>query len=245
MFGPSHDDSRDHDRDPDSDGYGSDRDDSPFASKREARFMPMTRRDRDGHEREREPEYSPSVRDVDRLYDHALRDTSSFLKKRDEHVKTRGVGEQALSIGEMFAGAVLGGYLSQRFRASGGAVPTGLLLGAIGFGAAQFTQMFGRYGEDVKNLAIGSALASGVIWAAGYGSLSAEKAQAKTEGNFPATGGAPARPEQMQPPQPPPQLQPWPMLNYPQHPAYAQPTHATPGSPSMADFQNLVTRRAA
>ena len=243
MFGSSHDSDQDSgDRDLDFDhrvrpraGRGASRSDSPFASAREESFMPMTRRDADADV------------DVDRIRDHALRDTSSFLKSRDEHTKKeRSTKEQVLSIGEMLLGAVLGGYASQRFRATSGAVPTGLLLGGVMYGAAQFTQLFGRATEDVKNLAIGSALASGVIWAAGYGTLGAEKAEAKTEGNFPATGGAPPpyAPQQMQPP---PQA--WPAPAY-QPSAYAPPPAvaawgAQRAAPTVRDFQALVMQRGA
>ena len=222
------DEDRDHDRDDDrgrssrsSYGRGFDRDDSPFASSREESFMPMTRRDADV--------------DVDRLSDRTLRDTSAFLRKRDEQAKSRSTGQVALSVVEMFLGALAGGYLSQRFRATSGAIPTGLLLGGVAYGAAHFTQMFGRATEDVKNAAIGSALASGVIWAAGYGSLGAEKADVKADGNFPVTAGVPQH-VPMQLPQQPAQAA-WPTPAY--QPAFRPPQ----GAPTVADFQSLVMQR--
>jgi hypothetical protein len=194
---------------------GRERDDSPFASGKEARFMPMTRRD------------------VDNLYDHALRDTRRFLG-RDKEKKEKTTGQQALSIGEIIAGAIVGGYLSQRFRNAGGPIPTGLLLGGVGFGAAELTKVFGSYTDHVKNVAIGSALASAVIWAAGYGTVAAEKAEQKAEGNVPATGGYPY---------PPPQFVPSPPHAFwltPQQQLVSQ-QH----QPSIADFQDLVAPRRA
>lgn len=159
-----------HDRDADSDsdsGYGRERDDDP---PRGSSSFPMTRRD-----------------EIERLHDQTLRDTRAFLARREGRSgkKSSSVGGEIISLGALAAGAASSAYLSQRFRNAGGVVPLGVLLGGIGYAGAHFG-VFGAAGDQVKNASIGAALASLAIWAAGYGSLAAERAASQA----PATGAS-------------------------------------------------------
>lgn len=212
-----------YERDPDVEhSYGMERDDSPYGSRDEEDFMPMTRRD------------------IDRLYDHALRDTKTFISKREQKSEpkaARSRSEELASIGALAVGALGTAYLSQRFRQAGAVVPLGILLGGIGYGSAHFG-LAGGFSDYLKHASIGAALASGVIWAAGYGSLAAERAQAQV----PTTTTAGFGPQVIRSPfgSPPEQAAFGPAPYSP----FAPP--AAPAAPtSDADYFNLVTGRAA
>lgn len=201
----------DHDVDGD-DGSRRDRDDdgggSPFNSQREADFMPMTRRD--------EPEV-----DVDYLTRSTLRDTRAFIQQREQKPCERSFGEQLRDFGEIGLGVAGGAYLSQRYRQNGGIVPLGVLLGGMGLGAS-YLQLFGRYNADVRNVSIGTMLASLAILMAGRGAVGAEHAQTF---HAPTTaGGAP----------PPPDQQAWPGAAPPQGSQVFAPPFAAPPFVSSA-----------
>lgn len=188
MYDPSDHDSKydRYDRDADGDessygrerdvSYGRERDDSPYRSRGEEDFMPMTRRD---------------MRDVDRLSDRVLRDTKTFIQKREQKCEPKQT--RAEEIGSMVAlafGALGTAYLSQRFRQAGAVVPLGVLAGGLLYGSS-YAGVLGGFSEYGKSAAVGAALASGVIWAAGYGSLAAERAHAQAPTTTTAGFGPP------------------------------------------------------
>ena len=220
MFDFLHDpDSDSSDRDPDrGSGRGRERDDSPYGSSGDEEFMPMTRRDA-----------------IDRMQDQALRDTRKFLARREPKRDNRmSIGSDIVSLLSLAGGVAGSAYLSQRFRNAGGVVPLGVLLGGLGYTGAHFG-VFGHLSPYAKNASIGAALASLAIWAAGYGSIAAEKSTSQAAVN-PATGHlglGPGQPPSPWPPQP---------LAF----APAQPPVNQPQAPqSQQDFMNLILGRRA
>lgn len=212
MFDFLHDPDSDADREPDRErGSGRERHDSPYGSRDDEEFMPMTRRDA-----------------IDRMQDQALRDTQKFLARREPKRDNRmSIGSDIVSLLALAGGVAGSAYLSQRFRNAGGVVPIGVLLGGLGYTGAHFG-VFGHLSPYAKNASIGAAVASLAIWAAGYGSIAAEKSTAQAAVN-PATG-------QAQPPWPP----------QPLAFAPAQPPVSQPQAPqSQQDFMNLILGRRA
>lgn len=118
-------------------------------------------------------------RDVDSLRDYVLKGTKRFIKKS-------GGGGSSSKKSEpdpfrTFAAAAVGGagaaFLSQRFRDAGAIVPLGVLLGGLGY-AASHLEVAGSFSKDVRNASIGAGLSSLILWVAGHGMLSNEKAAA-------------------------------------------------------------------
>ena len=214
MFDFLHDpDSDAEGRDPDrGSGRGRERDDSPYESSADEEFMPMTRRDA-----------------IDRMQDQALRDTRRFLARREPKRDNRmSIGSDIVSLLSLAGGVAGSAYLSQRFRNAGGVVPIGVLLGGLGYTGAHFG-VFGHLSPYAKNASIGAALASLAIWAAGYGSIAAEKSASQAAVN-PATGHQP----------------PWPPQPLAFAPPAAMPLSPAPQAPqSQQDFMNLILGRRA
>jgi hypothetical protein len=123
---------------------------------------------------EQDPIMAISRRDVSDLRRRTLDRTRAFLERRDKHAEERPAVEQGLRFAEMAGGAIVAAFLAQRFRQAGGAIPLGILLGGIGYGAAHL-RAFGRWSEDVKNASLGAGLSSVVLWAAGLGGLKEEQ----------------------------------------------------------------------
>lgn len=194
-------------------GHGYQRDDAPDA---DDAFMPMSRRD------------------VDVLYRSAIGDMKSFLKERETCDPTRSLAGVAIAGAEIAAGAVIAGFLAQRFRQAGTVVPVGLTLGGLGLVAAQF-EMAGKLSPDLRNLALGALASAATLWAAGRGVIATEEA------GRPGTRVAGVLPQQMPPQMPfaPPSFAQPPFVS-------AQPPMPAPGAVMNAtDFHNLVSRRAA
>ena len=210
------DDARDHDSDRDGGGHGSERDDDD----REGGLMTMTRRD--------------SERDVRDLYNSSLSDMRQFLREREgAEDPMKSVTSNAVIGLEISAGAIIAGFLAQRFRQAGAVVPVGVTLAALGLVAAQFNKA-GKFSPDLRYVSFGALASALALWAAGRGAISAEGftfGPTATAGMLPGTA-------------PTPMLQPLPMQQPMQQPMPAfvpQQVHAVPRpTVGMMDFHNLV-----
>ena len=234
---------RDHDRDDDRDdeggGHGSERDDEG-----EGTLMTMTRRD--------------SERDVRDLYNSSLDDMRQFLREREgaeDPMKT--VTSNAVIGLEILAGALVAGFLAQRFRQAGAVVPVGVTLGGLGLVAAQFNKA-GKFSSDLRYVSFGALASAIALWAAGRGAISAEGMAfgPATAGMLPGAAPAPMppmfsflqQPQQVQQPQPMQQPMQWQQPMQPQRQPAQRMQQPVPqqawAPPPMMDFHNLVAQRA-
>lgn len=229
---------RDHDRDRDSDrdggGSGSERDDEG-----EGTLMTMTRRD--------------SERDVRDLYNTSLDDMRRFLRERESaEDPMKSVTSNAVIGLEIGVGAIIAGFLAQRFRQAGAVVPVGVTLAALGLAAAQFNKV-GKFSPDLRYISFGALASALSLWAAGRGAISAEGASfgpPSTAGMLPGTA-APA-PMFASSFQPQPMMQPMMQsvmqqpMQRPMAPApmFASPRASTVSPPTVGvrDFHNLVAQ---
>ena len=235
---------RDHDRDNDRDDDHSDRDGGGSGSESdddegEGGLMTMTRRD--------------SERDVRDLYNTSLDDMRRFLREREgAEDPMKSVTSNAVIGLEIGIGAIIAGFLAQRFRQAGAVVPVGVTLAALGLAAAQFNKA-GKFSPDLRYISFGALASALSLWAAGRGAISAESIAfgPNTAGVLPSMAAPPAPmfapPFAMQPPQAQSMQQPMQQTYRPQPgPSFAPQQVAAPVLPrpmvGMMDFHNLVAQ---
>lgn len=236
-----HDDERDHNDRDGGGGSGHERDDG----EREDGLMTMTRRD--------------SERDVRGLANASLDDMRRFIREREgDEDPMKSVTSNAVTGIEIGVGAIIAGFLAQRFKQAGAVVPVGVTLAALGLAAAQFNKA-GKFSPDLRNISFGALASALALWAAGRGAITAEGLAfgPNTAGMLPPSVPAPAmaaapaftppmqqpmmQPMMQQPPMMRPQVQP--MMRPQPMPAFVQQAAFVPPVTGRMDFHNLVAQR--